>query len=764
MHKKPLEPYSVEKEQGVKEFWLKNKISDRARAQNRGSKAHWYMMDGPPYATGHIHMGTALNKVIKDCMMRAKRMQGFDVFDRAGYDTHGVPIEYQIEKELGTKNRQDIEKFGVDKFVKKCREFATRFIDTQNDEYKMLGVWMDWENPYLTLKNEYIEAVWWTFKKAEEKGLLYTGHYPVHICPRCETAVAYNEIEYTKLTDTSIYVKYKVKGKENTYLIIWTTTPWTLPGNTGIMVHPNYKYSELEMSNGERWIVAKDLSQGLMDAIEAGYREVKVWKGKEMENWEYEEALAKELEGKKPEIKGMRRVVLSGRYVNLDAGTGLVHTAPGHGREDYEVGREKGLPALCPVDMSGTLTEEAGKYRGGRAREIDAQIISDLEEDGRLIYRHECTHDYPLCWRCKTPLLMVSIPQWFFKISDIQKRAISLNKKVNWIPGFMQDRMHNWLEGIGDWPVSRQRYWGTPLPIWICEKEECGERKVVGSFKELGKLAKIPKNLDLHKPEIDAITLKCKCGGTMKRVPEVMDVWFDSGVSSWGALEYPLRGDLFKKWWPAEFNTEATDQFRGWWNSQAICSIICFDKLPYEAVMVHGMVLDVSKKKMSKSTGNVVAPKEVIEKYNIDYLRHYLILNSKGADIMFDWQDFRDISRFFNTFWNVYNYVNIYLELDLSAKPGKGLEVEDKWILSRINTLAGEVLAAYNSYVPGRAAALIERFVVDDLSRTYIKLVRERVGTKSGKAVEETLNCCIFTLLRLLAPIAPHITEYIYQD
>ncbi|MFH1224376.1 MAG: isoleucine--tRNA ligase [Candidatus Diapherotrites archaeon] len=785
--KKPLEPYTREKEAEVKNFWDARGIAEKARKQNRGKKEQWYMMDGPPYATGHIHMGTALNKVLKDCMMRAKRMRGFDVFDRAGYDTHGVPIEYQIEKELGTKNRKDIEKFGVGNFVRKCREFATRFIGTQNGEYKMLGVWMDWENPYLTLRNEYIEAVWWTFKSAEEKGLLYRGQYPVHICPRCETAVAYNEIEYTKLSDMSVYVKYKIKergsGKENgsgarnakghgsagsgqgnRYFIIWTTTPWTLPGNTGIMVHPNYEYAEVELSSGEHWILAKELLQGIMDAAEAGYREVKVWKGSELAGTEYEEALAEEMQGKKPELKGMRRVVPGGRYVNLDAGTGLVHTAPGHGREDYEVGKENGLPALCPVGIDGILTAEAGKYAGGRAREIDAQIIADLEAKGALVYKHPYTHDYPLCWRCKTPLLMVSIPQWFFKISDIQKRALALNKKVNWVPAFMGDRMQNWLESIGDWPVSRQRYWGTPLPIWVCENEKCGARVVVGSMKELGKLAKLPKNLGLHKPEIDDVVFKCKkCAGKMRRVPEVMDVWFDSGVSSWGALDYPLRTDLFKKWWPAEFNTEATDQFRGWWNSQAICSIICFDRLPYEAVMVHGMVLDVSKKKMSKSAGNVVQPMEVIEKYNVDYLRHYLVLNSKGADITFDWEAFRDIGRFFNTFWNTYNYVSIYLALDLGMKPAKGLEVEDEWILSKLNTLVREALDAYDGYVPSKAAALIERFVVDDLSRTYIKLVRERVRGKSGKAVEATLNNCIFTLLRLLSPITPHVTEYIYQ-
>ncbi|MFH1588845.1 MAG: class I tRNA ligase family protein, partial [Candidatus Diapherotrites archaeon] len=396
-----LENYSLKKEEEIRKYWIKKKVPEKVRKTSAKQKNYFYFMDGPPYATGHIHMGTALNKILKDVAIRYKRMKGFNVFDRAGYDTHGTPIEFQVEKELKTKSKQDIEKFGVENFIKKCRKYATEFIDQQNAEFDNLGVWMDWENPYITLKNEYIESIWWTFKKAEEKKLLYLGKYSVHVCPRCETAVSFNEIEYIKQTDESVYVKFPLKDKKNTFLIIWTTTPWTLPANTGVMVHPDFEYSEIELSNGERWIIAKELTQKLMDAVEAGFTEKKVWKGKELDGMKYENPLYKNL--KLPDMSKGYRIVLSSRYVNLEEGTGLVHTAPGHGKEDFEVGKENNLPSLSPVELNGLMTEEAGKYQGKKARIVDEEIVSDLQEMNLLIYKHPYTHDYPVCWRCKTP-------------------------------------------------------------------------------------------------------------------------------------------------------------------------------------------------------------------------------------------------------------------------------------------------------------------------------------------------------------------------
>ncbi len=765
MKQKQLEPYSWEKEEEVKSFWKKAKIPEKVRAQSSKQRKPYYFMDGPPYATGHIHMGTALNKILKDVALRSKRMQGFNVFDRPGYDCHGLPIENKVEQKLGFKSKGDIERFGVKKFVAECRRYATQFIDVMNNEFADLGTWMGWENPYLTLTNDYIEAIWWTFKKAEEKQLLYKGLYPVHVCPHCETAVAYNEIEYTKLRDEAIFIKFKVRGQQNTYLIIWTTTPWTLPGNTGVMVHPKYSYSEVQLSNGEKWIIASDLVEELMNAIEAGYTVTRRMKGKELEGLRYENPLAKHL--KLPKLENAYRVILSERYVNLEEGTGLVHTAPGHGKEDFEAGGKAGLPAISPVQLNGVLTAEAGKYAGKKCREVDAAIVADLEEASALVYRHPYTHDYPLCWRCKSPLLMLSVPQYFFKITGILKKMMQFNKEVNWVPSWMQDRMHNWLESIGDWPISRARYWGTPIPIWQCEK--CNEQAVVGSIAELEKLGG-KRIKDLHKPAIDAVEIKCSCGSVMKRIPEVLDVWFDSGVSSWAALGFPQKKKLFESFWPADLNLEGTDQFRGWWNSQLILSTIAFDKAPFKNILVHGIVLSVPKKgemkkaeKMSKSLGNIIAPRDVIEKYNRDFLRYYLISTSRGEDFAFEWDAFKDIARFFNILFNSYNYASMYLNLkllDSSTINAKKLEVEDKWILSRLNSVVGEVVDAYNNYTYFKAIQAIENFVLEDFSRTYIKLVRDRADA----AVSRTMSICLDTLLRLLAPIAPHITEYLYQS
>ena len=735
-----------EQEKRILEFWKQNKIYAKSKKKNEKGKK-FYMMDGPPYATGHIHMGTALNKTLKDIAMRSHRLQGFDVFDRAGYDTHGLPIEFQIEKEIGSKTKKDIEKFGVKKFTEKCKEFATQYIDLMNSEFMDLGVWMNFEDPYLTLSDDYIETIWDTFKEADKKKLLYLGKYPVHICPRCETAVAYNEIEYAKQEDTSIYVKFPLKKKENTFLIIWTTTPWTLPGNTGVMVHPDYVYEEIELSDGEKWIIAKDLVGKIMATLEIGYNSVKEFKGKEMLGWEYINPLAKNL---KLNLKNAYKVVLSSRYVNLDDGTGLVHSAPGHGKEDYEVGKEYKLDMPSPVDISGNLTEEAGKYSGKRARVVDSEIIEDLEKDNALVYKNKYSHDYPLCWRCKTPLLMVSQPQWFLKISDIHKNLLESNEKTNWIPSWSKLSMKSWLEGISDWPVSRMRYWGTPLPIWVCEK--CNKKIVIGSIAELKKLSKA-KKIGLHKPEIDKIEIKCSCKGTMKRVPEILDVWFDAGVSSWAALKYIENKKAFEEFWPAELNIEGRDQIRGWWNAQIILSEVKFGKKPFDNIMMHGMVLDLAKKKMSKSEGNIISPQDVINTYGRDYMRYYFAKSSKGDDFAYSEKEFDDISNVFRVLNNVNTFVNQIESKKLNV------EIEDKWILSRFNTTLKQIIENYNSFKFPEVVRLLEEFLMSNLSRTYIQMIRER-----SNETKEMLNEIRLEILKLFSPIIPFMTEKIWQE
>ncbi|MEM3405732.1 MAG: isoleucine--tRNA ligase [Candidatus Pacearchaeota archaeon] len=744
--KKIKEKNLQEQELEILNFWKENKIYEKAKKKNKKNK-YFYLMDGPPYATGNIHMGTALNKILKDIAYRSQRLQGKNVFDRAGYDTHGIPIEFQIEKEIGTKTKKDIENYGIKKFIEKCKEFATRFINTMNSEFENLGVWMDFKNPYLTLTNDYIEAIWDVFKEADKKGLLYLGKYPIHICPRCETAVAYNEIEYSKQQDTAIYVKFPLKEKEKTFLIIWTTTPWTLPGNTAVMINPNFIYSEIELENKERWIIAKDLVKKIMSELKLQYKEIKEYKGKELEGWKYENPLSKYINVK---TKNAYKVVLSERYVNLEEGTGLVHSAPGHGKEDYEVGREYNLDILSPISLDGSLTEEAGKYKGKKARIVDYEIIEDLEKEDMLVYKHSYSHDYPMCWRCKSPLLMVSLSQWFLKISEIQKELLKENEEVKWIPSYMKLRMKAWLEGIGDWPVSRMRYWGTPLPIWICSN--CNRRLVIGSIKELEKLSG-KKIKEIHKPEIDEITIKCKCNGQMRRVSEVLDVWFDSGVSSWAALNYLKDKKQFKKYWPADLNIEGKDQIRGWWNSQLILSFIKFGKKPFKSISVHGMVLDLGKRKMSKSLGNIITPQEIIDKYGRDYLRYYFAKISKGEDISFDEKEFINIKNVFRVFININNYI------DQLEKNKSKIEIEDKWILSKYNSLIKNVIESYNNYKFFEIIRYLEEFLIEDFSKTYIQLTRTR-----SNEIYYTTNEIRIGLLKLFAPIIPFLTEKIWQE
>lgn len=735
-------------EEEILKFWEKNKIYDKVKKKNEMGKK-FYFMDGPPYATGSIHMGTALNKILKDIAMRSRRIMGYNVFDRPGYDTHGVPIEYQIEKELHIETKQGIEIYGVKKFIERCKDFATKYIDVMNSEFANLGVWMDWKAPYITLSDEYIEAIWWTFKKADEKKLLYLGKYPVHACPRCATAVAFNEIEYRKQDDNAIYVKFPLKNENKKFLVIWTTTPWTLPGNTAIIVHPEIKYVEVRLSNGEVWILAKELLGKIVSTIGIGCNVVKEFLGKELEGKEYENPLKKYLEVK---TKNAYLVILSGRYVNLEEGTGLVHCAPGHGKEDFDAAKPYGIDVISPVDINGVLTKETGKYSGKRARVVDEEIIADLQKDNNLVYKHQYSHDYPVCWRCKHALLMISLPQWFFKISEVQKKLLRENEKIEWQPKWTQSRMKAWLEGIGDWPISRQRYWGTPLPIWICEK--CNNKHIIGSVEELEKLSGKPVK-SVHKPEIDEITIRCKCNGVMKRVPEVLDVWFDSGVSSWAALNFPQEKRLFDKFWPADLNIEGTDQFRGWWNSQFILSEIAFGKKPMNTIVVHGLVLDLGKKKMSKSLGNVVAPKDVIAHYGRDYLRYYFAKLSKGENFSYDETEFNEIK---NMFRILENLVNFLLQLD-KTKIISIKNVEDKWILSCMNTFLKEAELSYKQYKFFNLLKIAENFVIKKLSKVYIQMIRERADETAG--ILEEIIC---NVLKVLSPVIPFTTEILWRN
>ncbi len=747
----PYSPEDVEKD--VKQKWLDENTRRQALEQNKG-KEKFFFLDGPPYATGSIHMGTGMNKILKDFYIRFHRMRGYHVHAQPGYDVHGLPIENKVEEEEGFQTKQEIEEFGVENFVKKCREFVDVHIEKMNHDFNDMGVWMDWENPYITYHDYYIEGAWHTFKEAYEKGYLYEGEYPVHICTRCQTAVAYNEIEYTTVEDPQVFVAFPVADSSQE-LLVWTTTPWTFPANTGIMVHPNHDYSLVEFRERELWM-ASELVENIMDIFGVDEYLVKeTVKGEELEGIKYENPL----QGKVDAQEGFKgKVVLSERYVDLEAGTGLVHSAPGHGREDYQVGEEESLKLISPVNLNGEFTEEGGKYAGMYVKDADEKIIQDLWQDGYLMHKGTLSHEYPKCWRCDTPLLQVAIPQWFFGATQFRDEMIEKNKEVNWVPDWAGQKFHEWLEQLGDWPVSRQRYWGIPLPIWECKNKSCDHTEVVGSTEEL---PEVPE--DLHRPYIDEVELECdECGDTMERIPDVLDVWFDSGVAPWASLRNPDVDFNFKEDGPVDLELEGFDQFRGWWNSQFISCMMTYGERPFSNVVYHGKVM-LEGKEMSKSKGIVVSPEEAIEKYGRDILRLYIISKDPSEDWSFRWDEMEEKQDFLNVLWNVYQYRDTYTTEESAPDD---LNIEDRWILSRINSVTERINQESQEFTAYRAAEMLEDFVLNDLSRGYVKMIRDRLRPgydgEDRKAAEWTLRHVTEELSRLLAPFTPYIADYLY--
>ncbi len=745
-------PEKVESE--VKQKWKENNTRRKVLDSNEG-KERFYYLDGPPYASGNIHMGTGMNKILKDFYLRFHRMKGYNVHSQPGYDTHGLPIENKVEEEKGFNSKKEIEDFGVENFIKECQDFVDDHMEQMNHDFKDIGIWMDWENPYVTYHDYYIEGAWQTFKQAFEKDYLYKDQYPVHVCTRCETAVAYNEVEYTKLEDPQVYVAMQRKNSDEEFMI-WTTTPWTLPANTAIMMHPDYDYSLVEFDSRKVWM-ASELVEDIMNKFgyeENEYSVIEERKGEEFEGEEYSHPL----EGIMPAQEDVQgRVVLSERYVDLEGGTGLVHSAPGHGKEDYEVGQENDLDQVSPVDLKGQFTEEAGKYEGMYVKDADDKIKQDLGD--ALLFSGTMKHEYPKCWRCDTPLLQLSIPQWFFGATKFRDELLEFNDDVNWVPDWAGQKFDEWLEQLGDWPVSRQRYWGIPLPIWECN--ECDHTKVVGDRDEL---PEVPD--DLHRPYIDEVKLECdECGSDMERIPDVLDVWFDSGVAPWASLKHPEVDFSFEEQGPVDLELEGFDQIRGWWNSQFICSKMTYDQKPFENVIYHGKVM-LDGKEMSKSKGIVVSPEEAIEKYGRDILRFFILSGDPSDDLNFTWEKMEQNMDFLNTLWNTYNYRDTYTE---SRERPDNLEIEDRWILSRLNSVVEEVeeLSTEPNYQAFKAAEVLEDFAVNELSRGYIKMIRDRL--KPGyegddrESAEWTLRKVTDELLKVLAPFTPYLAEYLYE-
>ncbi len=786
-------PKEIETE--IFKFWEDNEIYKKVKA--KGGKK-FYFVDGPPYTTGRIHLGTAWNKVLKDTILRYKRMTGYDPTDTPGWDMHGLPIEVKVEQELGFKTKRDIERYGIDKFVAKCMEYALKNKDAMTEQFKALGVWMDWDKPYMTIKAEYINSAWWTIKRAYERGLLEKKKMVVNWCPRCETALADAEVEYADRVDPSIYVKFPIKNESDTFIVIWTTTPWTLPANMAVAVHPNFEYVKVKAEkNGkiENLIIAKDLYEEVLE--KGGYEFLEVveeYLGKDLEGLEYEHPLSDEV----PIQKNWRHCVYTAEFVTAEK-TGCVHIAPGHGLEDYELGIEKGLEIFNPVDDRGVFSEEGGKYRGMYVFEANDVIIEDLDRKGLLLAKEKIVHRYGHCWRCKTPIIYRATEQWFVKITELKDTMLKEIDKVWWIPEWAGEaRFKDWVKNAKDWCISRQRYWGIPIPIWICER--CGKMKVVGSINE------VPwkNDLDLHRPKIDEVTFECECGGIMRRVPDVFDVWFDSGVASWGTLAYPLRAEEFERLWPADFITEGHDQTRGWFYSQLGCSVVCFDRAPYKTVLMHGFTLDEHGRKMSKSLGNVVEPEEVVEKIGVDGFRLYVLSSAPWEDLRFSWEEAKNVNRMLNIIWNAVRFAYTYMSLDLPKKAFSGLnerilniikdndpklyekilneelevvdaivkhfnglKIEDKWILSRLESFNKEAYESMEKYQLYRVVKGFFEFLVEDFSRWYIQLIRPRVWEEKDSPSKLAAYATIFRVLeksfKIIAPFAPFLAEWVYQ-
>ncbi len=760
------EPTQIETE--VLAFWEKHKTYEKAKEKNTGKK-RFYFLDGPPYTSGKMHIGLAWNKSMKDSILRYKRMNGVDVYDRAGYDMHGLPTENKTMEKLGLKSKDDIPAYGIKKFIEECRKLSIENMNIMSKDFERLGVWMDFKNAYQPIKPEFIDGEWWLIRKAFENHRLYEGQKVMHWCQNCATALAKHELEYQKDEDTSIFLKFKVIGRPDEYLLIWTTTPWTIPFNLGVMVHPELDYVRIRVDN-EIWIVAKGLVGLFMGSIEKEYKIIREFKGEELNGLGYEHPLHDEIkiydELKKKSAK-VHTIVLSEEYVNLSAGTGLVHMAPGCGPEDYEIGHREGIPPFNNLDEFGVFPEGMGKFKGWSAKNDDQKFIEEFERKGCLVASSPVEHDYAHCWRCKKPVIFRTTKQWFFKVEDLKNKMKELNKNVYWVPDWAGSRwFDSWLENLRDNSITRQRYWGTPVPIWKCK---CGQYKVIGSIKELqAEAGKVPK--DLHKPYIDEVTIKCSCGDHMHRIPDILDVWIDAGTNSWTALNYPTDTKLFEELFPADFILEGKDQIRGWFNLLLVASMISMDKHPYKAVYMHGFTNDSQGRKMSKSLGNIISPYEVIDKYGADCFRLYSIsAASPGLDMNYNPEDLKAKYRNLNVLWNVHKFLlDFAKQLDKHPKKAKHdeLDIPEKYIISRLNSSIKKVTELFESYRINEVPVVIEELFLD-FSRDYIQLVRDKCnsGTDNQKeTVLFVLHEVLMGILKLLSPICPLTTEAIYQN
>ena len=769
----------VEREKVTKKFWEDNKIFEKSMKQREGSPRYTFY-DGPPTANGKPHIGHVLTRVIKDMIPRYRTMKGYDVPRKAGWDTHGLPVELEVEKKLGMNGKEQIEAYGIEPFIKECKKSVWKYKGMWEDFSNTVGFWADMDNPYVTYEDDFIESEWWALKQIWEKGLLYKGFKIVPYCPRCGTPLSAQEVAqgYKLVKERSAVVRFKVRG-EDAYFLAWTTTPWTLPSNVALCINPKDTYCRVKAADGFTYYMAEALLDKVLGPLapegEKAYEILETFVGSDLEYKEYEPlfAFAGEAAAKQKGKKGF--FVMCDDYVTMTDGTGIVHCAPAFGEDDNRVCTRYNTPFLQFVDGKGEMTQDT-PYAGMFVKKADPEILKDLDKEGKLFSAPKFEHEYPHCWRCDTPLIYYARESWFIKMTAVKDDLIRNNNTINWIPESIgKGRFGDWLENVQDWGISRNRYWGTPLNIWVCE--DCGHMHSIGSKAELKEMSdNCPENIELHRPYIDEVTVRCpECGKIMHRVPEVIDCWFDSGSMPFAQHHYPFENkEIFEAQFPAEFISEAVDQTRGWFYSLLAISTLLFNKAPYKNVIVLGHVLDENGSKMSKSKGNAVDPFEALETYGADAIRWYFYINSAPwLPNRFHGKAVTEYSRrFMGTLWNTYAFFVLYADID-SFDPTKysldynSLSVMDKWLLSRLATTIRKVDEDLQNYRIPEAARALESFV-DDMSNWYVRRSRERFWAKGMEQDKINAYMTLYTALvefsKAAAPMIPFMTEDIYQN
>ena len=757
------------REKAVADFWRENHIAQRAVDQREGCDTFTFY-DGPPTANGRPHIGHVLTRVIKDMLPRYQSMKGRKVLRKAGWDTHGLPVELEVEKAIGINGKEQIEEYGIEPFIKKCRESVWKYKSMWEQFSDVVGFWADMEHPYITYENDFIESEWWALKEIWKKGLLYQGHKIVPYCPRCGTPLSSHEVAqgYKDVTERSAIVKFKA-ADEDAYFLAWTTTPWTLPSNLGLCVNPNVTYVKLRVY-GKVYYLAEALVDSVFDGSWGEREELAKMKGSELEYRKYEPLYPFATQ----DVRDKAFFVICDDYVTTEDGTGIVHTAPAFGEDDNRVCRKYNMPFVQFVNEKGEMTEETD-WPGVFVKDADPLILDDLEKSGKLFKAPEFTHSYPHCWRCDTPLIYYARASWFIRMTAVRDELVANNKTVNWIPPSIgEGRFGNWIEHVQDWGISRNRYWGTPLNIWKCS---CGHEHAVGSIAEMRELQPdCPADIELHRPYIDAITFPCpECGETMHRVPEVIDCWFDSGSMPFAQWHYPFENkEIFEKYFPADFISEAVDQTRGWFYSLIAISTLLFDKSPYRNVIVLGHVQDKDGQKMSKSKGNAVDPMDALGRHGADAIRWYFYENSAPwlPNRFHDDAVQEGARKFMGTLWNTYAFYVLYANID-EFDPTKytldydQLSVMDRWVLSRLNTMVRTVDDCLGHYRVTEAAKALQSFV-EELSNWYVRRCRSRFWAKGMEQDKVnaylTLYTALVTTVKAAAPMVPFITESIYRN